>query len=176
MPATPQEAKFCPGMKRNYSRPATPQLNQEGSKAMNERPRAQPLYNHLHHTIGQLWSSRRLNRAGMMWTDIIGRTTLHDGGWIEQGKMKALAQSSSFMLWGRQFIWCILATSPSHPQMHLTLLAYPIVHGGLKIGFIRNDEPAPGAGTWAEILHVFFKFMHQELSLFHGHFDEIDPI
>ena len=76
--------------------------------------------------------------------------------------MKALAQSSSFMLWGRQFIWHVLATSPGHHWMPLALLAYPIVQGGLKIGFIHNDEPAPGAGTWVGILRVFFKFAHQD--------------
>ena len=75
---------------------------------------------------------------------------------------KALAQSSSFMLRGRQFIWHILAMSPSHHWMHLALLVYPIVQGSLKIGFIRNDKLAPGAGTWAGILCVFFEFAHQD--------------
>ena len=135
MLATPKQAKFCPGMKRNYSRLATPQLNQgEGSEAMSEGPRAQPLYNYLCSTVGQLWSS----------------------------KMKALAQSSSFMLWGRRFIWHILTTSPGHDWMPLTLLVYPIVQNGLKIGFIHNDKPALGASTWVRILRVFFEFAHQD--------------
>ena len=149
MLATPQEAKFRPGMKQNYSRPATPQINQgEGSEAMSERPRAQPLYNYLCSTVGQLWSS----------------------------KMKALAQSSSFMLWGRQFIWCILATSPGHHWMPLALLAYPIVQGGLKISFIRKDEPALGAGTWVGSFVYFSSSRIRTPSPFHGRFDEIDPI